>query len=61
MDRNSLLAVHAQHSARDSGHKTVYTRTYAGVGAEGLLRIAIFATHTPEMIDRMLGQLGESL
>ena len=34
---------------------------YAGAGSEGLLRIAVFATHTPEMIDRALSELSTLL
>src|SRR6476646_1549744 len=50
-----------QQSLMRQGIAILYSRSYAGVGAEGLLRIAIFATHTPEMIDRLLGELGENL
>jgi 8-amino-7-oxononanoate synthase len=50
-----------QQALMQQGIAIAYTRTYAGVGAEGLLRIAIFATHTPEMIDHLLGELGECL
>jgi 8-amino-7-oxononanoate synthase len=38
-----------------------YSRTYAGTGPNGLLRIAVFATHTTEMIDRLIGVLQEAL
>jgi len=38
-----------------------YFHAYAGVGPEGLLRIAIFATHTAEMIDRFVSELGKLL
>jgi 7-keto-8-aminopelargonate synthetase-like enzyme len=31
--------------------------TYSGAGKEGTLRIAVFATHTDEMLDRLLGEL----
>jgi len=50
-----------QQALMQQGIAIAYTRTYAGVGAEGLLRIAIFATHTPEMIDHLVGELGECL
>src|SRR5579859_2042252 len=50
-----------QQALMQQGIAIAYTRTYAGVGAEDLLRIAIFATHTPEMIDHLLGELGECL
>jgi 7-keto-8-aminopelargonate synthetase-like enzyme len=31
--------------------------TYCGAGKEGILRIAVFATHTDEMLDRLLAEL----
>jgi 7-keto-8-aminopelargonate synthetase-like enzyme len=31
--------------------------TYSGAGKEGTLRIAVFATHTDEMLDRLLAEL----
>jgi 7-keto-8-aminopelargonate synthetase-like enzyme len=34
-----------------------YIRSYAGAGAQGLVRIAVFATHTREMIDRLVGAM----
>jgi 7-keto-8-aminopelargonate synthetase-like enzyme len=37
------------------------TRDYAGVGADGMLRIAVFATHTPEMLDRLIASLQAAL
>ena len=30
---------------------------YVGVGPEGILRMVVFATHTPEQIDRLLAEL----
>ncbi len=35
-----------------------YMAAYSGLGVEGALRVAVFATHTPEMIDRLLDTLG---
>jgi 8-amino-7-oxononanoate synthase len=35
-----------------------YMGDYSGVGPEGMLRIAVFATHTDEMIDELLETLG---
>ena len=32
-----------------------YVRSYAGAGSAGVLRIAVFATHTHEMIERLVG------
>ncbi len=34
-----------------------YFAAYSGAGAEGALRIAIFATHTVEMIERLIAEL----
>lgn len=34
-----------------------HTRDYAGAGPDGMLRIAIFATHTREMIDQLVATL----
>ena len=34
---------------------------YAGLGPEGALRLAVFATHTEEMIGRLLEELGTVL
>jgi 8-amino-7-oxononanoate synthase len=31
--------------------------TYSGAGKEGTLRIAVFATHTEEMLDRLIDEL----
>jgi 7-keto-8-aminopelargonate synthetase-like enzyme len=36
------------------GVAVAYTRHYAGAGPDGMLRIAIFATHTREMIDHLI-------
>jgi 7-keto-8-aminopelargonate synthetase-like enzyme len=38
-----------------------YVPSYSGVGPEGLLRLAVFATHTTEMIDHLLGELASVL
>jgi 7-keto-8-aminopelargonate synthetase-like enzyme len=35
-----------------------YFAAYSGLGPEGALRIAVFATHTQEMIGRLLDELG---
>jgi len=34
-----------------------YMAAYSGLGAEGALRLAVFATHTAEMIDQLLAAL----
>jgi 7-keto-8-aminopelargonate synthetase-like enzyme len=57
----------AAHMARvqsqllDDGIAVGYARDYAGAGADGMLRVAVFATHTPEMIDRLVATLGRVL
>jgi 7-keto-8-aminopelargonate synthetase-like enzyme len=40
------------------GILVAYMAAYSGLGAEGALRLACFATHTAEMIDRLLDALG---
>jgi hypothetical protein len=30
---------------------------YPGAGAQGVLRAVVFSSHTPEQIDRLLGEL----
>jgi 8-amino-7-oxononanoate synthase len=50
-----------QQTLMSEGIAIAYVKSYAGIGADGLLRIAIFATHTPEMIERLLAELGRCL
>jgi 8-amino-7-oxononanoate synthase len=50
-----------QQALMARGIAIAYARAYAGTGPEGLLRIAIFATHTEEMIDRLVEELGKCL
>ena len=38
-----------------------YASSYSGLGPEGAMRLAVFATHTEEMIDRLLTNLAEVL
>lgn len=38
-----------------------YAREYAGLGPEGGLRVAVFSTHSDEMIDRLLAELARCL
>ncbi len=38
-----------------------YLPRYAGLGSEGALRIAVFATHTPEMIEELIATLGAAM
>ena len=46
-----------QAKLADDGIAIAYSSDYTGVGPNGMLRIAIFATHTPEMIDRLVKSL----
>ena len=47
--------IHRELAAR--GILVPYKRTYSGLGPEGALRLAVFATHTAEMIARLLDEL----
>jgi 7-keto-8-aminopelargonate synthetase-like enzyme len=38
-----------------------FMRHYVGAGAQGMLRIAVFATHTPAMIARLVAALRQAL
>ncbi len=38
-----------------------YLPAYSGVGPQGVLRIAVFATHTTAMIDRLLEELASAV
>jgi 8-amino-7-oxononanoate synthase len=44
-----------------AGIAVAYTRNYAGAGPDGMLRIAVFATHTPQMIGQLADTLGRVL
>ncbi len=44
-----------------AGIVIAYARDYAGAGPAGMLRIAVFATHTRPMIDRLVDCLGQAL
>jgi 7-keto-8-aminopelargonate synthetase-like enzyme len=46
-----------QQGLEEAGVLVAHTRDYGGVGPEGVLRIAVFATHAPEMIGRLVGEL----
>jgi 7-keto-8-aminopelargonate synthetase-like enzyme len=45
----------------DAGIAVGYTRDYAGAGRLGMLRIAVFATHTPPMIERLVEGMRRAL
>jgi 7-keto-8-aminopelargonate synthetase-like enzyme len=47
-----------QGNLMQQGITVAYMPAYSGLGPEGALRIAVFATHAPEMIDRLLDALG---
>ena len=42
---------------KSAGILVPYFAAYSGAGTEDKLRIAVFATHTPEMLDRFLAEL----
>jgi 8-amino-7-oxononanoate synthase len=46
------------HELRRDGIIAPYFAAYSGSGAAGRLRIAVFATHTNEMIDQLIAKLG---
>ena len=43
-----------QRRLQEAGIAIGFSREYTGSGPDGTLRIAMFATHTPEMIDRLI-------
>ncbi len=45
----------------DEGILISYTRDYSGAGPDGMLRIAVFATHTSEMLERLVAALQTAL
>ncbi len=55
----NMQRIHAKLKAR--GILVPYVAAYSGIGPEGLLRFAVCALHTPEMIDRVLNELGKIL
>jgi 7-keto-8-aminopelargonate synthetase-like enzyme len=53
-------AAHMQHihdGLKSRGVLVPYMPDYAGLGAEGGLRLAVFATHTPPMLEQLLDAL----
>ncbi len=50
-----------QRTMFDRGIAIAHSRNYPGVGEEGALRVAVFSTHTDEMIDRLLGEMASML
>jgi 7-keto-8-aminopelargonate synthetase-like enzyme len=52
---------HVQQRLVSAGIVVAYARDYAGAGPAGMLRIAVFATHTRPMIERLVDCLGQAL
>jgi len=50
-----------QKTLSERGILISYLPRYAGLGSEGALRIAVFATHTPEMIEELISELRRCL
>jgi glycine C-acetyltransferase/8-amino-7-oxononanoate synthase len=50
-----------QETLAERGIWIAYVPSYSGVGTEGLLRLAVFATHTSEMIEQLLAELAALL
>lgn len=46
-----------QRELMDRGITVAYMAAYTGLGPEGALRLAVFATHTEEMIERLLEEM----
>jgi 7-keto-8-aminopelargonate synthetase-like enzyme len=46
---------------REAGIIVPYFAAYSGSGAAGRLRMAVFATHTDEMLDRLVEELRKRL
>jgi 8-amino-7-oxononanoate synthase len=59
-DAQRMQSVQEQLMA-EAGIAIAYNAAYSGVGPNGLLRIAVLATHTEEMIDRLLKVMGAVL
>ena len=50
-----------QSELRERGIIVAYMATYSGLGADGALRVAVFASHTDQMIQRLLDELKQLL
>ena len=50
-----------QRNLADRGIMVAHAASYSGVGPGGVLRIAVFATHTPAMIEQLLDTLRKVL
>jgi 7-keto-8-aminopelargonate synthetase-like enzyme len=54
-DADNMRRIHS--TLKEQGILLPYLANYSSAGAEGSLRVAVFATHTPEMIDRFMDAL----
>lgn len=59
--RSALDMQRVQQQLLADGIAIAYTRDYAGAGPEGLLRIAVFATHTEAMIEQLVEAVSRAL
>ena len=50
-----------QRELAERGIMIAYRATYSGLGPEGAIRVAVFATHTKEQIDRLLDEFARLL
>lgn len=50
-----------QRALADEGILIAYMAAYAGLGPEGILRIAVFSTHTDEMLEQLTRTIGRHL
>ena len=58
-DAVAMQRIQRELAAR--GIMTAYMAKYSGLGPEGALRLAVFATHTKQQIDRLLDELARLL
>src|SRR5262249_14819500 len=52
---------HVHQRLLDQGIAIAFARDYAGAGPHGTLRIAVFASHTHQQIDRLVDALCQAL
>jgi 8-amino-7-oxononanoate synthase len=58
-DGENMRRIH--QALRTAGILVPYFAAYSGSGKHGRLRIAVFVTHTSEMLDRLVAELGRVL
>ncbi len=58
---NASRMEHVHQYLLREGIAIAYARDYAGAGADGILRIAMFATHSVAMIEYLLQKMAEAL